>query len=501
MRSHSLLLKVIILLGLVGILALTAHFNHIAEYDEALHLDAARNIYLHGVPIRSLLEGRTYLYHPPLFLYLIAPLTGPLTDGTLLGRWAAAAFGLITVATVFRIGSDLKDEAIGILAGLLVSLSTLFVIYAFNIQGEMMLTALIMLGLLVFLRAWDLRRSRYLWLAGIVFALALWVKFLAVLPVAACGLLLLIRIVRQRRSLRLLLPFIVPVAAAVVLWFVYGLALDRTVFLNTMQSWFAGPVWPWDARTHFTLASWLAVVARDVLGYPVLLLLLVTFPWRVQLYRRGSPLLLIEIYAAFMIIYTLFVSVKEVRHLIPLVPVAAILVSAGLVGFLRTIRWSEWPFWGRAVTIGLAIICLIDASPINLFPPKPPTALRGWLDAPYAARLFDNDPYLTNVRDAGIYLQSAAPADAIVQVAHEGTVAGYYADRHYGLLYVLSYDQIIQALDHSSWLLVDKDLYPNLSADEIQRVKSYIADHFVEVARFNQGQPPAAIVYQRKLEP
>jgi 4-amino-4-deoxy-L-arabinose transferase-like glycosyltransferase len=501
MRSHSLLLKIIILLGLVGIFALTARFNHIAEYDETLHLDAARNIYLHGVPIRSLLEGRTYLYHPPLFLYLIAPLTGPLTDGTLLGRWAAAAFGLITVATVFRIGSDLKDETIGIVAGLLVSIATLFVIYAFNIQGEMMLTALIMLGLLVFLRAWDLRRIRYLWLAGILFGLALWVKFLAILPVAACSILLLIHIFRQRRPFSLVLPFIVPVSAAVVLWVVYGLALDRTVFLNTMQSWFAGPVWPWDARTHFTLVSWLVVVVRDVLGYPMVILLIVTFPWRVQLYRRGSQLVLLEIYAAFMIVYTLFVSVKEVRHLIPLVPVAAILASAGLVGFLRTIRWREWPLWGRAVTIGLAIICLIDASPLNLFPTKPPTSLRDWLDVPYAARLFDNDPYLTNVRDAGEYLQSAAPADAIIQVAHEGTVAGYYAHRHYGLLYVLSYDQIIQALEHSNWLLVDQDLYPNLNADEIQRVKHYIADQFVEVAQFNQGQPPTAIVYQRKSEP
>ncbi|MBI1879849.1 MAG: hypothetical protein HYR94_16785, partial [Chloroflexi bacterium] len=77
-KTRLTLAKIIILWGLCGVFAVMGYFNHIAEYDETLHLDVARNIYRFGLPIRSLGSGEAYLYHPPLFLYLIAPLTGPL---------------------------------------------------------------------------------------------------------------------------------------------------------------------------------------------------------------------------------------------------------------------------------------------------------------------------------------------------------------------------------------------------------------------------------------
>src|SRR3972149_3455334 len=89
------LIKLLILLGLLITCVGMAQLNHIAEYDESLHLDVARHIYNEGVPIRSIRNGVAYLYHPPLFLYILAPLTGSLEDGTLAGRSVSVAFGLL----------------------------------------------------------------------------------------------------------------------------------------------------------------------------------------------------------------------------------------------------------------------------------------------------------------------------------------------------------------------------------------------------------------------
>ena len=491
--------RLVIVAGLLATLTWVAQFNRIAEYDEALHLDVARNIYRNGVPIRSIGNGEAYLYHPPLYLYTLAPLTGPLVDGTLVGRWVTAAFGLFTVMLTFRLGTDLGGETASLIAGALVAVSPLFQTYAFNIQAEAMLAALILAGLLVFVRGHLDGQMRYTWLAGILFALAVWIKFLAVIPIVACALFALLQF-KRRRLLYCWVALSVPVVLALALWVIFGMWLDRAVFLSVMRDWFSGPQWPWDARTHFTLTGWLTVVARDVLSYPLTFLLLATLPWRFRVYRHKTSVLLLELYTGLMLIYTAFVSVKEVRHLIPLIPVVAILASIGIAEFLRAWHWPIRPAWQRAILIGLAAIFFVEASPLTLVRTTWPSSARDWLDVPYAVRVFGNDPYLTNVRDAGQYLNRTMPKDAIIPVVHEGTVTGYYADRRYILLYVLSYDWIAQVLADTDWLLVDKDLYPNLSADEIQKVKAYIAEHFEPVARFEKVGPPA-IVYRRKPAP
>ena len=498
-KRWLIFVKVTILIGLFGTFAWIAHFNQIAEYDETLHLDIARNIYQTGLPIRSSGPGEVYLYHPPLFLYLLAPATGPLADGTLPARFISGGFGLLVVALVFRLGTDLKHEIAGLIAGLLVAISPLFQIYAFNIQAEVMLTALILAGLLTFGRAWRYRRAGYAWLAGLMFGLALWVKFLAVLPVAACVLFWLLHF-RQRRDLKNLLALIGPVILALVAWTIFGFWLDPTMFWAVMRDWFSGPDWPWDGRTHFTLSAWLMVVVRDVLSYPGAILLLATLPWRWPDYRRNAPLLLLEIYGGLMWLYTFLISVKEVRHLIPLWPVAAILIGCGLVDFWRGVPRATWPAWGRVTLTGLALILLFEASPLTIFPASQPAILYNWFDPPYALRVFHNDPYLTNVRQAGYYLRQVTPSNAIITVVHEGTVAGYYANRHYWLLYVLPYDQTVQVLTHSDWLLVDKEIYPNLTSQEFKDVKAYIAGHFAPVTQFHTAGAPATI-YQRVTNP
>ena len=495
MPSQITLTKLLVLLGLALTFTWMAHVNHIAEYDESLHLDVARSIYQTGVPIRSIRDGVAYLYHPPLFLYLLAPVTGPLEDGTLIGRWISGAFGLLSVAIVFKLVDELIDRRAAVLAGLLVALSPLFQIYAFSVQAEVMLTALILAGLLAFAVAWRTRLTRYAWLTGIMFALAVWVKFLAVLPIGACALYGLLSF-RRRRTFRELLALIVPPSLALCAWVGFGLALDRAVFQQVMQSWFSGPQWPWDPRMHFTFADWLLVLVRDVLSYPGAILLLTTFPLRVRLYRRGSRLVVFEIYAMLMLIYSMFSSVKEVRHLIPLAPVAAILITSGVVELIQGVPWLRQAGWRRSLAVGVMVLALVEASPLTLLPDERPASWQNWLDKPLVARVFDNDAYLTNVRDAGQYLKQLTPADAVIPVVHEGTVAGYYANRRYVLLYVLSSDEIMDVVENSRWLLVDKDLYPNLNNVEVERVKSYIADHFASVARFATSGP-AATVYQR----
>ncbi|MBI1878569.1 MAG: hypothetical protein HYR94_10135, partial [Chloroflexi bacterium] len=288
----------------------------------------------------------------------------------------------------------------------------------------------------------------------------------------------------------------VPVGLALALWVGFGLWLDRPMFLAVMRDWFAGPQWPWDPRTQFSLSSWLAVIARDVLSYPLAILLLATWPWRLRGYGRGAPLLALELYSLLLLAYTLVVSVKEVRHLIPWIPVAAILVGVGLAQALRAAHLTAGPPWRWAVAGGVACLVFLEASPLTLVPSDQPATLRAWLDPLWASRVFDNDSYLVNVRDAGHYLGEVTPSGAIIPVVHEGSVAGYYADRNYQLLYVLSGEQVVRILNQSEWLLVDKEIHPNMTEADFAQVKAYIAEHFALVSQFNKGGIPA-LVYRR----
>ena len=82
---QSALVAVPVLLLVAFCLPVFLH-NHVANYDEAIHLDCARSILRTGLPIRRIAGGQVYLNHPPLYLYILALHQALWRAGELSGR-------------------------------------------------------------------------------------------------------------------------------------------------------------------------------------------------------------------------------------------------------------------------------------------------------------------------------------------------------------------------------------------------------------------------------
>jgi hypothetical protein len=166
---------------------------------------------------------------------------------------------------------------------------------------------------------------------------------------------------------------------------------------------------------------------------------------------------------------------KEMRHLMAVVPMVALVIGVGLSQLPTDLRTRQARVAPLLVGL-LLMIVVVDASPVRLSALGKVDA--GWLDPLYAQRLHENDRYYGVLRSAGIYLAEHTPVEEVLTVVHEATVISLYADRHYKMLYVLSYDAVIEELAQAHYLVYDNRVFPQLSEGQIQEVEAYIYSHF-----------------------
>lgn len=106
------------------------------------------------------------------------------------GRLAMVAFGVLTVALTARLGRELFDGRVGLLAAALVAFAPLHVTYSQHIRSDMMATAFMLLVMLAAVRIAGAGRRRDWWSAAGWLALAITTKWpfaLAVLSVAGAA--------------------------------------------------------------------------------------------------------------------------------------------------------------------------------------------------------------------------------------------------------------------------------------------------------------------------
>jgi hypothetical protein len=196
---------------------------------------------------------------------------------------------------------------------------------------------------------------------------------------------------------------------------------------------------------------------------------------------------------------SLVVSLKEPRHLIGLIPAAALTVAL-CVDWTRLWAWSVDRPLTAVGAAALGVWLLGGMSPVRLPPPDQRAQAAAWWDPALVDRYFYNDRRLDPVRRAGDYLRANSPADALIVAVRQGPVAGYYADRAYIFLYTRPYAENVALLRANDYLVFDRTEFWAQTPEETDQLLRLIAQEFVVEADFSTADGQA-IVYRRLDSP
>jgi 4-amino-4-deoxy-L-arabinose transferase-like glycosyltransferase len=490
----------------------------VPEYDEAIFLDVARNIQRAGLPLRSLgAQGVFFFDHTSLYVYLLALIANPSDIGLLVARLVTTVAALASVWLTFLIGRELSGQpgtapqdaaragvagALGgLCAALLLAVNPFFITYAFFIRMEVFMVAAMLAGLYLLVRAQRQQSDYRLLGAGVALAVAVLFKEFALLFVGCAAIYGMLTITGIRRRVTRAALLVGPTILGLAGWAIVCWRLSPVVFGATMNRWLTSAAGSsTDVRALTTLFDWLRQITLDLVGpVPVAALLLLAV-WEIGVRRRRpSPVrMLLWAYCAAAVGISLGLRLKELRHLIGVVPAAALLLGTG-------VNWDAVQTRGRAMAaVGKWLAAMVLAlgvlvcSPAVIWWPGSAASLPG-LASTYRARLYDNDRFYHALMATGDYVRTHTAPGEVITVVHEAPTVGYYADRSYEMLYTRRAGDVGRLLQDARLLVWDDGVFSYLSEQQIHAVQDYVASHFT-VAQVIRDDYRAITVYQRNAD-
>jgi 4-amino-4-deoxy-L-arabinose transferase-like glycosyltransferase len=477
----------------------------VAEYDEAIFLDVARNIGRLGLPLRSIgTPGSIYFDHTPLYPYLIAACGSACANSVLLARLLTAMSGLVCVGLTYLIGKKVRDEYSGLVAGLLLALNPFFVVYAFFVTMEVPMMCAALAGLWLLLMSERGKRQGWLWASGCAFAVAVLLKEFGLLFIA-CAVAYIILAHRQEKP-RVGIPWgnlaalVVPAALGLAAWAIWGLESSPAGFISAIKRWVdaVAPSNAADVRMLTSTSQWGRQIVSDLLSPGLFAgVLLVAALWLAGGCRRITlEQGLLWGYLVLAIALSFITRLKEPRHIIGTIPVAALVIGTGPDWRKMFSRWRLSRSLPKVVVVLVAVLLLSLASPVRI-PLVRPTGVGDWLAPFYAQRLLHSDSFYNVLRLAGGYIHDHGLANEELVVAHQATVVAYYADRHYNMLYTRSQEEIMQVLAHTPHLLWDDPILTRLDDEQVKEVQQYVEQLF-EVEQVIRDEYRQVTYYRRK---
>lgn len=475
----------------------------IAQYDEAIYLDVARSIQRTGLPIRTIdAEGRLLLDQTPLYPYMVSALTYITGDNLWLVRMVTVAFALGTIALVYLIANRAAGTEAALVAAILLALNPFFNLYSFYIRMEIFMCFFLVLAT-YFLADYGKSQGRFA-LAGAGLAILAAVMF-KVVAVTYCGaaIIWVVWTGRSSRTLaRDLLWLIIPTLLGLAVWL--GMTLAAPGRFDALVTRWQGALGisaatVFDPRQGTANSDWLKLIGNYILHWELVLLAFLAlgvylFSWRRR--PRVTALLLLTILLT--IFASLIVNLKEPRHVIGIIPMTCLFVGLA-------IDWKNVWAWvrGRPLRLAaagvIAVVLLWGLSPLTLPAAEERRTWEAWWETTVRGRYFYNDRDLEPVVAAGRYLSLNSAADDLILVVRQGPVAGYYADRHYSLLYTGAFPDNMDALRQYDILVMDRVEFWNQSAEETETVLRYIRENFYTEREF-AGETGTVTIY-RRIEP
>lgn len=469
------------------------------EYDEAIYMDVARNIRQTGVAWRSMGDNILYAEHTSLYQHLIGFLTLFIGENIFLLRLFTVlmAIGCLFL-TYFLVFNLTQNHLNSLFATLLLAVNPFFNLYAYFIREEMLMCLFVLGSSYSFLIYQQKEKIGYLWLAAGLLAGAVLTKEISLIFGGICGIFILFRPVSWLQKFKEGLVLATP-AGLSLLWWGFWVSWHAPLLLQAILSrWLASASLTGggtDFRTGLTAGQWGQILSLEVYsvgfitaGLSILLLALWQRP-------KIPPFLGLCLgYVGVALLLSFFFSLKEPRHLMATIPLAAVAFGSlpRLTPLLEWIKKSKARFMATA---GLSLLVLSHSSLWQLpsfgQPPDPVWNHR------VAHRLFVEPPYYQLLRTAGLYLNQHTPPTAKIAVVHQATVVGYYADRNYVGLYGSNLEGVFTLLDQVAYLVYDHPVFVQLSPEEIEAVNQYIAEHFLLLETI-QDESRTISIYQRQ---
>jgi hypothetical protein len=342
MRSRYALALVVVLAAGLRFTGLSAGLRHRPSWDERAFVDAA------GLMVASGDLDHRFQEYPALFVYLLTPAVALFhspASGYLAARMVVAAFGVLSVVLVYRLGAWLEGPWTGLSAALVVAVSPLEVATAHTVRPDVVLETFVLGAFLVFQRE-DARSARSA-LSGVTLGAAAAIKPTAILlfPSYVATRLL------GAGSRRGLLIAIGVASLSFVIASPYSV-LHGAAFLDGLRAqwgyhYTAAPVW---ATFWRGITAYLSVVAHGLgLGAALLMVLgiVVAAPQR----RRWLPLVLFPI---LLVAVLSTAQVRRPRFIVPAVGVLALLAGRSIAEVAA-----------RHEALGALVLLLVTAPPLS----------------------------------------------------------------------------------------------------------------------------------------
>lgn len=480
MRRRYLIPALTVLITYLGFQYALISTVSVAQYDESIYLDVARNIGRTGLPIRSIGNGILLLDQTPLYPYLLGMLSLVFGQNILLLRLVTVAFGAGSVLLAFLIGNYLRGPVSGFVAGLLLALNPFFGHYSFFIRMEVFQVYFLLLATFLLIRKETQDGRRYLIGAGLAIMASVLFKVVSVTFLAAAVLYLFIRAHSWRQRITETLWLGIPTLVGIGGWLLMALLEpgQLEIRLNRWQSAVSGGGVIVDPRSGVAAWSWIGNIGGFILGWEtVTLLALSLIAYLLAKDKRLSIAALPLLYIATTIAFSLVVTLKESRHVIALIPMSAIAVGI-MVDWPTVLSKVRQRNVFVVLALTLSLFMAWGLSPLTLPAVADWQNAESWWEGLFSARMFHNDRDLGPLKEVGDYLASHAPEDSMIVVVRQGPVVGYYADRSYIILYTRELEENIKLLADNEFLVIDRVEFWRQSTEETAALLRYVDENF-----------------------
>jgi 4-amino-4-deoxy-L-arabinose transferase-like glycosyltransferase len=350
----NLTVSLLILIGLTGIGAILRLYSlgtNSLWLDEASTLAFARQSLI-GI-WESTVGGE---FNPPLFYWLEHGML-LFGDSEFVLRLFPALLGVLTIPVVYLIGREFRDQNVGLIAAAFLAFSPFHIFYSQEARAYAPMLFFFSLALLFYVRASRSDETRPWVLFGLFSAVAFWMHFYAIVPVAV--LILHALVTRAGDVARnLALALIAFTAASLPLLIVtINLFLVRTASAPTFGIQGPGVVY----QTLLQVSGFSDLI---LVPFIVLFLIGVAYTWRED--RNGALLLILMMVlplAASLVLSSRMPMLP--RYLIYLLPVYFIGIASAYPGLCALVRDGRavYLFVAAAVLIGTPFLATYYTTP------------------------------------------------------------------------------------------------------------------------------------------
>ncbi|HZY40550.1 MAG TPA: glycosyltransferase family 39 protein [Anaerolineae bacterium] len=362
---------------LILLLALALRVFHLDT--QSIWYDEGLSIYLAQQPPAQAIALSATTDHPPLYTLLLGAWLSVAGAGDFAARYLSVFFGVLLVALTFALGRKV-DERAGLIAAGLMALSPLAVYYSQETRGYTLLTTLVLIATVAFVRLMRGDRRRRIWLVYIAaMSAALYTHYFAAFAWAAINVAYFIDLTGFRKPVRFVANWIIAqfiILAIFAPWLPNALAQagsNATYFPGRVtwktvvgDTWRAFTVGEWGDASVVGWV-WLALIVLGV-GAELFHRSRVQDSSEPRVLRASAVMLLVALVIVPLVLMSGLAWLKPKfapRYLLPALPAVISLASVGIVTLIDGLRAR----YCQPASIGLAIsLALPLASAAALLP-------------------------------------------------------------------------------------------------------------------------------------